>query len=171
MVLPLKRRVSGLFLWSRCVSLLWSSVLAKCCLVPTCPPRGPCMRCCMLSPLFILSPPGFCPPSSWALCLRSHSVFVLVDSGAELCCLWFQCWVHTPGRSTDATLCAPVLVGCLSRVLLPPMYHLSFFSFSCLLCFCGPLRICLSCFENKFPCQLFRLKASKSFSPGSIYKF
>lgn len=48
---------------------------------------------------------------------------------------------------------------------------LAFVSFSFLLCFCGPLRICLSCFESKFQCQLFRLKAGKRFLTGNLKTF
>lgn len=73
----------------------------------------------------------------------------------HVCCTWFPAPGPTPGEEhcQDVVYCHPV--GCSSRILLRPKHplrssHSLLFSFSLLLCFCGPLRICLSCFENKF---------------------
>lgn len=144
MALPPKRRVSSLSLWPSCVSLSLVLCPHECCLAPS-PSPGSLHDTLHVHPSTLLHPvsTGFCLPPTWAL--LSFLVWSL--------CLWIwalsvlyvaSLWAHTGRRVTWPR-------G--SQLLSPLKHHLSFRFILLTLCFCGPLRICLSSFKHKFKCQ------------------
>lgn len=154
-VLPLKRRVSGLFLWLRCVSL-WSSVPTECFLVPTCPHWGPCMLCCtMPSPSF-----SFCLQRLLALPLPQFSplsclIFVLVTQDTEVHSGWWQFW-GSLGRNIGHHLVS--YAAALGFVAHEEPHELHF-----LLCALWASWGHLSGFESKYLCQVLRFRAGEIF--------
>lgn len=125
-VLPLKRRVSGLFLWLRCVSL-WSSVPTECCPVPTCPHWGPCMMCCTLS----LPSSSFCLQGLLAFPLPQFSSPFLFDLCSGESGHWSVLWVVTVLRphweEYSTSLCTLLSWGLLLMKPPPELHSLFFF--------------------------------------------
>lgn len=175
MVLPLKQRVSGLFLWLRCVSL--SLALCSHRVLPGAHLSSPRSLHEMLHavfpyPLLHSVSPGFCPLSTWVLLPLSCSVLVHLNFGTEVCCSWFLMLSPHSGEEQwrPVLCCCPC--GLPAQGLLFLMCHPGFcFLFFPFVLLCGSLRICLSCFEYKFSCQLFGLKAGKKKIPPGGIKF
>lgn len=143
MVLPLKRRVSGLFLWRRCVSLP-RPCAHECLLLP---PSlwGPCMRLhaapcpphCLhwfLPHLYLSSPFLFGGSREWALeyAVRGFS------SERTLGGVAWHCVLLSPAADSELVILKHFLTFCF--LLCPSLYFCAFVG----------LQDLLSCFENKF---------------------
>lgn len=162
MVLPLKQRVSSLFLWMRCVCLHQSINPSVACYAH-CLPR-PLHGTLHAVPFTLLSVPADPQPYLY-LCSPLLPGLVVLLWLLVLKCAVLVLTLSPHGKEQWRTIVllsswADPLQLDFTKASLLLWFPLVFFF---LLCFCGSLRTCLSYFEKKVQCHLWRSKTVNVF--------